>query len=73
MNQFVSFGSSFRPEFGDLRNKSFQKWIIRDGEHLVGNSVVPVGGSCLLKMPLLFITATITDELIKYLLRFVGI
>ena len=66
-HQFVSFGSSFCPEFGDLCDKLFQQLIIHDGQHLVGNSIVPVGGSCLLKIPLLFMTATITNNLVKYL------
>ena len=73
VHQFVSFGSSFRPEFGDLRDTLFKKLIVHDGGHLVGNSVIPVGGSCLLKIPLIFMTATITNELVIYLQRFVGI
>ena len=72
-HQFVSFGSSFCPEFGDLCDKLFQQLIIHDGQHLVGNSIVPVGGSCLLKIPLLFMTATITNNLVKYLQQFVSI
>ena len=73
VHQFVSFGSSFRPEFGDLQDALFKKIIIQDGGHVINNSLVPVSGSCLLKIPLLFMTATITDDLVKYLQRFVGI
>ena len=72
-HQFVSFGSSFRPEFGDLRDTLFKHLIIRDGTHYIKNLVVPVGGCCLLKVPLLFMTATITNKLVKYLQQFVGI
>ena len=72
-HQFVSFGSSFRPEFGDLRDALFKHLIIHDGTHFIENSVVPVGGCCLLKVPLLFMTATITNDLLKYLQRFVGV
>ena len=41
-HQFVSFSSSFRPKFGDLRDALFKKLIIRDGVHLIENLVVSV-------------------------------
>ena len=47
--------------------------IVSNGFHFLNNSLVTVGGSCLLKIPLLFMTTTITDDLVKYLQQFVGI
>ena len=71
-HQFVSFGSTFCPEFGDLWNTLLKKIIIHDGHHFIDNSVVPVGGCCLLKIPLLFMSATMTKDIVKYLQRLVG-
>ena len=35
VHQFVAFGSSFRPEFGDLRDALFKRLIICDGNHFI--------------------------------------
>ena len=69
---FVFFGLSFCPNFADLCDALFKHLVSCDEAHYIKNLVVPVGGCCLLKVPLLFMTATITNELVKYLQRLVG-
>ena len=72
--QFVRFGSSFRPEFGDLRKKLFSKVVLKDSDfQFHTSSPVPLSGNILLKVPVLFMTATMSMDLLQQLQVLVGI
>ena len=74
VHQFVSFGTSFRPQFCDLRAKLFNKIIIH-GAHIqqAESTSVPVGGNVILKVPLLLMTATLNSTLLNNLQQMIGI
>ena len=74
VRQFVNFGTSFRPGFGDLRRALFSKIIQRHADPQFHNSSpVPVDENCLLKIPVSLMTATMNFDLLQQLQLLVGI
>ena len=75
VHQFVNFGASFRPEFGDLRRALFSKIVIKPNTdpQFHESSPIPLGDGVLLKIPVLFMTATMNFDLLQQLQLLVGI
>ena len=62
VHQFVAFGSSFLPEFGNMRDALFRKLIINNTTQQSSENTNPTNLYRQLKTPLLMMTATMDEK-----------
>ena len=73
VHQFVAFGSSFRPEFGNLRDALFKKPVINNTTQQSSANTNPTNLRQQLKMHLLMMTATIDEKTSTSLQKLTGV